>query len=85
MHPSKVIPKNDSFACINIFMSYRTFQINLPEKNTISDMDLCIIFANAIENAINASKLITNTNDRTLQILCKTKGDKLLIQITNSY
>lgn len=60
-------------------------QIDLSEKNTISDMDLCVIFANAIENAINACKLIPNVNDRTLQILCRTKGDKLFIQITNSY
>ena len=60
-------------------------QIHLPEKNTISDMDLCVIFANAIENAINASKFIQNVNHRTLQILCNTTSDKLLIQITNSY
>jgi hypothetical protein len=60
-------------------------QINLLDKNTVSDMDLCVIFANAIENAINASKLIQNVNYRTLQILCNTKSDKLLIQITNSY
>jgi two-component system sensor histidine kinase AgrC len=60
-------------------------QIHLLEKNTVSDMDLCVIFANAIENAINASKLIKSVNHRTLQILCNTKSDKLLIQITNSY
>lgn len=60
-------------------------QINLAEKNTVSNMDLCVIFANAIENAINASKLIQSVNHRTLEILCNTKNDKILIQITNSY
>lgn len=60
-------------------------QIKLPKQNTISDMDLCVIFANTIENAINACKLIQTINNRTLQILCDTKSDKLLIQITNSY
>lgn len=59
--------------------------INLPEENDVSDMDLCIVFSNAIENAVNACKSIPNTKDRTLKILCKTKNNKLFIQITNSY
>ena len=33
-------------------------QIDLPEKNAVSDMDLCVIFANAIENAVHACMLI---------------------------
>jgi two-component system, LytTR family, sensor histidine kinase AgrC len=60
-------------------------QINLPEKNAVSDMDLCIVFSNAIENAVNACRNIPSTNDRTLKIVCKAKKDKLFIQITNSY
>jgi len=60
-------------------------QINLSEKNTVSDMDLCVIFANAIENAINACMHIPNTNDRTMKIFCKNNNDKLFIQIANSY
>ena len=60
-------------------------QIDLAEKNAISDMDLCIIFANAIENAVHACRLIPSANDRTINIVCKTKNDKLFIQITNSY
>ena len=60
-------------------------QINLPEKNAISDMDLCVIFANAIENATNACKCIPSTNDRTLKIVCKPKNHQLIIQIINSY
>ncbi len=60
-------------------------QIDLPEKNAVSDMDLCIIFANAIENAVNACKRIPSADDKTLKIVCKTKSDKLFIQITNSY
>lgn len=60
-------------------------QINLPEKNAVADMDLCVIFANAIENAVNACKRIPFTDDRTLKIVCKRKNEKLLIQITNSF
>lgn len=60
-------------------------QINLSENNRISDMDLCVIFSNAIENAINACLRITNTKERVLKIICMNKNDKLFIQITNSY
>jgi hypothetical protein len=60
-------------------------QLNLPNKNNISDMDLCSIFANAIENATNACKCIPRANDRTLKVVCKPKNDQLFIQITNSY
>ena len=60
-------------------------QIDLPEKTAVSDMDLCVIFANAIENAINACKNIPNPKDRTLKILCRTKNGKPYIKITNSY
>lgn len=59
-------------------------QIDLPEQNTVSDMDLCVIFGNVIENAINACKVIPNADDRSLKILCKNKNNKLFIQITNS-
>jgi len=59
--------------------------IDLPEKNVISDMDLCVIFANAIENAIIACVNMSNTKERTLKITSKIKNDKLFIQITNSY
>jgi hypothetical protein len=60
-------------------------QIDLPEKNAVADMDLCVIFANAIENAINACKRIPSTNDRTLKIVCKRKNDRLFIQISNRF
>ncbi|MDD4844369.1 MAG: GHKL domain-containing protein [Anaerotignum sp.] len=59
--------------------------IILPEKNAVSDMALCIIFGNALENAINACKGVLNTNDRFIKIVCKNKNNKLFIQITNSY
>ena len=59
--------------------------IDLPETNAVSDMDLCVIFANAIENATNACKHIASADDRTIKIICKTKNGKLFIQISNSY
>lgn len=60
-------------------------EVNLPEKNVISDMDLCVILSNAIDNAINACKLVHPTDNRFIKILCKIKEDKHLIQVINSY
>jgi len=60
-------------------------QIDLPEKNAVSDMDLCVIFANALENAINACKTINSANDRIIKIVSKINHNKLYLQITNSF
>lgn len=60
-------------------------QINLPEENSVSDMDLCVIFGNVIENATNACRSISNRETTFITIVCKNKNDKLFIQITNSY
>lgn len=60
-------------------------RIDLPEKNAVADMDLCVIFANAIENAVNACKLIPSAMDKNIKIICKRKNDKLFIQISNTF
>jgi len=60
-------------------------QTDLPRELAVSDMDLCLVFSNAIENAINALAHIQSTKDKILKILCKTKNDKLFIKITNSF
>lgn len=60
-------------------------EINLSEKILISDMDLCIIFSNILENAGNALSAITSMADKTLEIVCKNRESKLLIQVTNNY
>ena len=60
-------------------------QISIPEINKITDMDLCVIFSNSIENAIQACLKLKDAKDRLLQIVCKSKNDKLFIKITNSY
>lgn len=59
--------------------------VYIPNDCNISDMDLCIILANGIENAINASVKIKDVNDRILKISCTLKNNRLLIQITNKF
>lgn len=57
----------------------------LPNSCEVADMDLCIILANAIENAINACRNIKSKNDRFINIDCNIKNNKHFIQVTNSY
>lgn len=85
----------DNYAINLILRSYITkakldgiqvnVKINLPEKAHISDMDLCVIFANAIENATIACKEVQDQDKRFIDISCKLKNDKFFIKITNSY
>jgi len=60
-------------------------QVYIPKECEVSDMDLCIILSNAIENAINACMNIKDTNNRRINISCKSKNDKLLIQVSNNF
>ena len=60
-------------------------EMNLPEIETIDNMDLCIVFANAIENAINACMLIPYPDPRTLKIISKIRNGQLFIEISNTY
>jgi len=59
--------------------------VSIPETCEIADIDLCIILANAIENAIHACINIKGSTDRIMHINCLSKNHKLLIQITNSF
>ena len=59
-------------------------QIDLPQKNTASDMDLGVIFSNALENAIHACRRIPYTSERIIKIHCRIQNEKCVIQIINS-
>jgi hypothetical protein len=60
-------------------------QVNLPENNAVSDMDLCVIFANALENAIHACQKMNYASERTISIVSSTKNNQLFIQVSNPY
>lgn len=60
-------------------------KVSIPEACEIADMDLCVIFANAIENAINACVNIKDSADKIINISCLSKNNKLLLQISNKF
>jgi len=62
-----------------------TSQVCLTEEIKIDNMELGLIFANAIENALNACKKIEDPNGKEISIVCKEHYDQLYIQICNSY
>ncbi len=62
------------------------YSIVLPPQLSIDDLDLCILFGNLIENAVEACERICNNNkDKFITINSCIKKDYLLIDISNSF
>ena len=62
-----------------------TCQADISENIKIDNIQLGLIFANAIENATIACKKIEDFNDRKIDITCKEHYNQLYIQISNTY
>jgi len=60
-------------------------QVDIPKNCKVGDMDLCIILSNALENAIKASIHIEDPGERRIEISCRSKRDKLFIQVSNHF
>ena len=56
-----------------------------PYPCGIADIDFCIIFSNALDNAISACNRVPNDNQKYIHITGKVQGDFLLIEIINSH
>jgi len=57
----------------------------VPYPCGISDIDLCIILGNALDNAISACSRISNEKQRYIHVSGKVQGDFLFMEIENSY
>ena len=62
-----------------------TVEATLPDSLTLSDTELCSLLSNALENAIQASEQITDSNKRIIRLRMYSKNTKLCIDIRNSY
>ena len=59
-------------------------QGNIPASISISDMDLCVILSNALENALcSCQRLIKFKNNCSINIQFYLKNNKLFLQIKN--
>ncbi len=54
----------------------------LPDPCGIDDLDLCVIFANALDNAINACRFLEG--EKTIRIMGKRQGDFYLLIFENT-
>ena len=57
----------------------------LPKNISISDTDLCKIYGNLLENAVDAVAEQSREKNPYVKILTKIKNKKLLIEISNTY
>lgn len=62
-----------------------TAQISLPEELPFDEMDVCMVLANALENAANACRKIPREQDRYIHIMVEfLDRHRLIISIRNS-
>lgn len=59
--------------------------IEVPEKMKITDLDICRILGNLLENAARAVASDKETKEPYVNCICKVKMGKLLIQVENTY
>ena len=59
------------------------YQLSVPKKSAISDIDLTSILSNALENALKAVLLVEDY--RFIQLTIEEKCGKLLISVENNY
>lgn len=62
-----------------------TVEARLPDSLPFSDTELCSLLSNALENAIQASENIADSNERYIKLRMYSKNNKLCIDIRNSY
>lgn len=62
-----------------------TIDAQLPDSLPFSDTELCSLLSNALENAIQASKNIADSNKRHIKLRMYSRNNKLCIDIRNGY
>lgn len=55
----------------------------LPRELPLGDTDLCALFANAIDNAIEACEKLDDPDDRTIWVRARADKSLLMVQVTN--
>jgi two-component system, LytTR family, sensor histidine kinase AgrC len=61
------------------------YDVIIPEKINIDPVEIGLIFANAIENAINACLKIDDADRRKLSIISREQKGQLIIRVSNQY
>lgn len=64
---------------------YLETHINLPNGLPIPDLDLCILFGNCMENAVEACRFVKDGKNRFINVDCKIQNANLMIIMDNSF
>lgn len=59
-----------------------TIKADVPKSLTLADTDLCVIFGNLVENAVEAC---SKANDKWIDVKAETRGKQLALLIKNTY
>ena len=62
-----------------------TVNAMVPSSISIDDLDLSVVFSNALDNAMEACKKLPEGRDRYIQVDTNIKNDHLLLVVKNSF
>lgn len=58
------------------------FRVEIPENISVSDIDLCSLLGNALDNAVRAAAL---AKDHRIVVRCRCDKGLLMLKVTNAY
>ena len=59
--------------------------VMLEEREDVSDLDICRIFANLLDNAVHATEHLPKAEDKKITVICKEKADGIYIKCENCF
>ena len=62
-----------------------TINVSLPRELSLPDTELCTLLSNGLENALNATAMLPQEADRTIEFFGGIRQNHLLIEIKNPY
>lgn len=60
-------------------------QVDFHRGNFVQDMDVCAIFGNALDNALEASSKVRDPELRNIMVRCSCSGEALILTVRNYY
>ncbi len=62
-----------------------TVNVDFRQGGFLNDMDLCVIFGNALDNAIEASLKVEDQEKRSILVKCGAQAGSLILSVINYY
>ncbi len=60
-------------------------EVEIPESIKVDPIELGLIFANSLDNAINACRQIENISERKITVACKQHYGQILLRVSNPF